>query len=401
MALRYRTPGVYREEVFLKPEARLPTGVAGFVGFAEPRKDQQGKELVKPNEPVALHHADDFTRYFERSSESYLAAAVAGFFLNGGVRCYAVRADPLAGDRKESLIKAVQALAPLDDLDLLAVPDAMTLRRSDLTSSDGAFVELQHDAIIDLQGRLLDHCENQGNRFAILDALPILPQATDVLEQREMLGAGQTETMNGALYCPWLRIQPETGSNRLVPPCGHVAGIFARTDAKVGVFKAPANEEIAGVLDLESDTGGEQDRLNAEGINCLRALPGRGIRVWGARTLSREPQWRYVNVRRLFITLRRWINMNMTWVTFEPNTAHLWMRIQRELSSYLNGLWQAGALQGETPQQAFYVKCDGETNPADSPGDRVVSEIGLAPTVPAEFVVVHIIHRPDISVSLA
>ena len=130
-------------------------------------------------------------------------------------------------------------------------------------------------------------------------------------------------------------------------------------------------------------------------------IPGRGIRVWGARTLSREPQWRYVNVRRLFITLRRWISMNMTWVTFEPNTARLWMRIQRELGSYLNGLWQAGALQGETAQQAFYVKCDGETNPADSPRDRVVSEIGLAPTVPAEFVVVHIIHRPDISGSVA
>jgi phage tail sheath protein FI len=174
-----------------------------------------------------------------------------------------------------------------------------------------------------------------------------------------------------------------------------VAGIFARSDTRVGVFKAPANEEIFGVLDLETSIDNSiQDQLNPEGVNCLRVFPGRGIRVWGARTLSRDPNWRYVSVRRLFLTLRRWIDLNMAWATFEPNALPLWVRIQRELTTYLTTLLRAGALQGTTPAQAFYVKCDAETNPPDlREAGQVVIEIGLAPLAPAEFIVVRIIQR--------
>jgi phage tail sheath protein FI len=163
----------------------------------------------------------------------------------------------------------------------------------------------------------------------------------------------------------------------------------------VGVFKAPANEEVLGVLDLETNIDNSiQDQLNPEGVNCLRAFPGRGIRVWGARTLSRDPNWRYVSVRRLFLTLRRWIDLNMAWATFEPNELPLWVRIQRELTTYLTTLLRAGALQGATPAQAFYVKCDAETNPPDlREAGQVVTEIGLAPLAPAEFIVVRIIQR--------
>jgi phage tail sheath protein FI len=175
-----------------------------------------------------------------------------------------------------------------------------------------------------------------------------------------------------------------------------VAGVFARCDARVGVFKAPANEALIGVLDLEFPLGPEvQAGLNPQGVNCLRALPGRGLRVWGARTLSADPTWLYVNVRRLFITLARWIDRNMGWAAFEENTPRLWTRIRRELGVYLGALWEAGALRGASAAEAFYVKCDAETNPAgDRDQGRVVTEIGLAPTAPAEFVVVRIAHLP-------
>ena len=144
-------------------------------------------------------------------------------------------------------------------------------------------------------------------------------------------------------------------------------GIYARTDAKVGVFKAPANEEVIGALDLGSEMGNDtQGQLNTLGINCLRSFPSRDIRVWGARTLSDDARWRYVNVQRLFITVRRWIDLNMSWTVFESSTLQLWIRVERQLRSYLNNLWQMGALQGRTPEEAFYVKCDAETNPPDA-----------------------------------
>lgn len=378
MALSYKTPGVYREEIFLKPETQLPTGVPGFVGFAD--EGSGGGPLF--NTPVVLHRKEEFATHFSSRPGSYLADVVTGFFDNGGVRCFVVRADP-SGDRRAALERAIDALAPLTDLDLVAAPDAMSLRLSD-GKPDVA-------AIDQVQRKLLFHCTELGNRLALLDAL--LERTTaGVLAQRESLAVGQAEPVNGALYYPWLH----TVSGRLVPPCGQVAGIFARTDARVGVFKAPANEEVVGVLDLETNIDNSiQDQLNPAGVNCLRAFPGRGIRVWGARTLSRDPNWRYVNVRRLFLTLHRWIDLNMAWAAFEPNEPRLWVRIQRELTTYLTKLLRDGALQGTTPQQAFYVKCDVETNSRE-PREvgQVVTEIGLAPLVPAEFIVVRITHRP-------
>jgi phage tail sheath protein FI len=280
------------------------------------------------------------------------------------------------------LQSALAALAALNDLDLVAAPDTMSLRQANGQPEVAAIVQVQR--------QMLTHCAEQGDRLAILDALPAGTTA-GILEQRDRLTIGQAEPVNGALYHPWLR----TIGGRLVPPCGHVAGIFARSDARVGVFKAPANEEVFGVLDLETDIDNSvQDQLNPEGVNCLRAFRGRGIRVWGARTLSRDPNWRYVSVRRLFLTLRRWIDLNMAWAAFEPNEPRLWVRIQRELTTYLANLLRDGALRGTTPEQAFYVKCDVETNPPElREVGQVVTEIGLAPLAPAEFIVVRIIHR--------
>jgi phage tail sheath protein FI len=380
MSAIYHVPGVYREDVFLKAQTALPTGIPGFVGFAKP-KSESG---VSFNQPVALHRQDEFDAKIDSLPESLLADAVTGFFLNGGIRCYLALAEPSA-DREAALVKALESLAPVTDLDLVAVPDAMTLRKS-----AGA---VDVDGIIRVQAEMLKHAERHSGRLAILDSL-FGASVDEIKQQRDSVLGGMTEPVNGALYFPWLTI----ADGRLVPPCGHVAGIFARSDARVGVFKAPANEEILGVLDLEVVVNNRiQDQLNPAGINCLRAFPGRGIRVWGARTISRDPNWRYVNVRRVFLTLQRWIDANMTWANFEPNTPRLWVRINRELSVYLEGFWRSGGLAGQTAEQAFFIKCDAETNPPEvREAGRVITEVGLAPTLPGEFIVVRIIHHTGV-----
>jgi len=375
-------PGVYRQAVVLAAPTRLPTGVPGFVGCAgsppDPRAPAQA--LTPVATPVALQRKDDFARAFRPVAGSFLADAVAGFFDNGGERCYVARtdADP-AGDPAKvvaGLVQALEALGPLADLDLVAVPDAVVLA---LAAQDSLLV----------QRAVLRHCALHGNRLAILDARRgATPEA--VAQQCDALALGAAEPVNGALYYPWVA-QPGP-KRRMVPPSGHVAGIYARTDAKAGVFKAPANEELLGIADLEWPLDADaQASLNPGGVNCLRALPGRGIRVWGARTLSRQDEWRYVNVRRLFLTVRRWIDLHLAWASFEPNDARLWNRIRRELEAYLSQLWRAGAFAGEMPGEAFFVRCDAETNPPESRElGRVVSEIGLAPAAPAEFIVVRI-----------
>lgn len=339
---------------------------------------------------------EEFTSKLLSPPESYLAEAVSGFFENGGAQCFVVRAIP--GSSREAALTdpaLLKALEGLYDLDLVAIPDAMTLRLSNQLPD-------KH-AVIRVQQAILQHCAALGNRMAILDALPS-STPTDVMDQGNQLIANLPDPINGALYYPWLKntqdypVPNHPGqvvTGRLVPPCGHVAGIFARTDRDRGVFKAPANVEVQDALDLElSIDNALQEQLNPVGINCLRAFPGRGIRVWGARTLSRGANWRYVNVCRIFLTLGRWIDRKMIWATFEPSSPRLWIRIQRELSAYLTRLWQQGALQGATPEQAFYVKCDAETNPPEQrEAGQVITEIGLAAASTAEFIVVRIIHR--------
>jgi uncharacterized protein len=441
MSSHFRSPGVYRQDVFLRAPAKLPTGIPAFVGFAaaaapldrlpqplrlperagydaaarrltfagqmsdadaselaalsaDPAFSRAVQALSRNARPVmAVQRAQEFFDNFASPAGGFLGEAVAGFFRNGGVRCYVARAaltDTPAGNVK-ALSGALDALAPLTDLDLVAVPDAMLLNLStgvERTDPDKGVPNVE--AILEVQAAALTHCARNLGRFAILD--PVRGASPDaVRRQRSDLAIRANEVVSGALYYPWVL----TAARRLVPPCGHVAGIYARSDGKAGVFKAPANEELFGVLDLERRVTTEmQDGLNPLGVNCLRAFPGRGIRVWGARTLSREESWRYVNVRRLFLTICRWTELNMPWASFEPNEPRLWVRVQRELGAYLRALWEAGALIGQTPEQAFYVKCDAETNPPESRElGQVITEIGVAPTAPAEFVVVRILHR--------
>ncbi|MDI2125254.1 phage tail sheath family protein [Yinghuangia seranimata] len=269
-------------------------------------------------------------------------------------------------------------LEAIDEITMLAVPDLMSAYEHGTLDAEGVKA---------VQLAMIAHCELMGNRVAIIDPLPELsPQQ---VKEWRMVGAGY-DSKYAALYYPWAKVaDPTTGRNRFVPPSGAVAGIWARNDESRGVHKAPANEVVRGAVDLAVQlTKAEHDLLNPIGVNCLRAFPGRGIRVWGARTLSSDPSWRYLNVRRLFNYLEESILVGTQWVVFEPNDDALWARIRRTISAFLVNEWRKGALFGLSPDEAFYVKCDRETNPAEGiDAGQVVCEIGVAPVKPAEFVI--------------
>jgi phage tail sheath protein FI len=385
-----KVPGVYRQEQPERARPVLPTGVTAFVGLVQANAPVPAGAPLTANGygPVALRRKADFPG----GAAAYLEHAVSGLFDNGGDYCYVVgvRADAAqAGTAAAELINGLQSLRSLSDVDLIAIPDAMALGRS--TSAGG--ITVNETAVRSVQLAMIQHCTEQGTRLALLDAVPGKDALALIETQLKPLGVMRPTPVNAALYHPWVRTVSTSGE--FVPPSGHVAGVIARTDALVGVFKAPANAEIRGAVDLQADLDVDSlGLLNQAGVNCLRAFAARGIRIGGARTLSAAPEWRYLNVRRLVLTILRWIDLNMAWAAFEPNVPALWARIERELNGYLGGLWRAGALQGEAANQAFRVRCDAELNAAASrEAGQVVTEIALAPTLPAEFIVVSVQHR--------
>jgi phage tail sheath protein FI len=269
-------------------------------------------------------------------------------------------------------------LEAVDEITMVAVPDLMAAYER------GA---INDEAVRSVQLAMIAHCELMGDRVAIIDSPPGLnARQVEVWRQNT---AGY-DSQYAALYYPWIKVfDPSSGRTKVVPPSGHVAGIWARNDGERGVHKAPANEVVRGVVDLDLQiTRGEQDILNPLGINCIRSFPGRGIRVWGARTLSSDPAWRYLNVRRYFNYLEESILIGTQWAVFEPNDSMLWARIRRNIAAFLTNEWRAGALFGARVEDSFYVKCDEETNPPESVDlGRVICEIGVAPVKPAEFVI--------------
>ncbi|MET0540566.1 MAG: phage tail sheath subtilisin-like domain-containing protein [Variovorax sp.] len=234
------------------------------------------------------------------------------------------------------------------------------------------------------------HCERQSHRFAVVDPEREAEGAT--FDARDAVA----DSKYAALYWPWLVVaHPRTGVPISVPPGGHVLGVYARTDVERGVFKAPANEVLRGVLApaLAIDEG-LQAVLSQRGINTIRQFPGRGLRVWGARTLSSDSQWKYVPVRRLFIYLERSIDEGLQWTVFEPNGERLWSRVADSVRLFLRGCWRDGALLGATEREAFFVRCDRTTMTQDDIlNGRLVCEVGVAPVRPAEFVVFRIFAR--------
>ena len=274
------------------------------------------------------------------------------------------------------------SLEALDEVRLVICPDVMA-------GYDGSDEAKQRVKMV--QEAMIAHCERLRYRFAVLDTPPGL-NAQQAKEWREYINF---DSSFAALYYPWIEVADLSGSgstSKLVPPSGHVVGIYNRTDANRGVHKAPANDTVLGAINVQTlISKGEQDVLNPIGVNCIRSFPGRGIRVWGARTLSSNGAWRYVSVRRLFIMVEASMDIGLSWVVFEPNDNALWAKVVRDVSSFLRVVWRSGALFGLTPEQAFYVKCDEELNPVEIRDlGQLIIEVGLSPVKPAEFVIFRI-----------
>ena len=293
----------------------------------------------------------------------------------------------------ESARRGINGLAVAEDVTMVVVPDLVTAARREDGSLDLGLWKA-------VQTSLIAHCEQNGNRMAILDAPPGMgPQ--QVKEWRSEVA--MYDSAFAAMYYPWIKVENPIGVNGdrevFVPPSGHIAGLWARTDDTRGVWKAPANDTIRGCLDIErAVTQNEQSLLNPIGINCIRPFGTRGIRVWGARTLASDSDWRYINVRRLFNMVESTIIEGTQFAVFEPNDVTLWEGVNRTLTSFLRGLWSAGALFGDSAEQAFYVKCDAETNPPESIDQgKLVVEVGIAPVKPAEFVVFRISQQKQVA----
>ena len=407
MATSYLSPGVYVEEVDRgsKPIEAVGTNTVGFLG----------ESMMGPvNQSVLCTNWSQFVKTFGDFTQSTaLAHAVYGFFNNGGSRCFVVNVGaPVSLDISPATPDASAAPAPQGDKDkakdapkpAAKAPgpdrDALYIGKD---NGPGArtglkcFEEIDEISLVAAPGQispavqdaLLSHCENRKDRFAILDSPETVQGGVDKLPRPR-------DSKYGAYYFPWIQVYDPERGNVFIPPSGHIAGVYARTDNERGVHKAPANEIVRGALGLKyAVSKGEQDILNPKGINCIRTMQGGGIRIWGARTLSSDPSWRYINVRRLFIMVETSIERATQWVVFEPNDQKLWKRVNRTISSFLTLVWRNGALMGETPERAFYVKCDEETNPPEVVDvGQLIVEIGLAPVKPAEFVIFRIGQMP-------
>ena len=286
-------------------------------------------------------------------------------------------ADPDHADKKAT---GFEALAEVEDIAIVAAPDFGAIE-----DADQRFLATQH---------LIVHAEKCRYRIAVVDG----PKGSSLNEIRAF--RGNFDSKYAALYHPWVEILDPNQAlaagaptqKLLLPPSGFVCGIYARNDITRGVFKAPANEVVYGLTRFEANINqGRQEVLNPEHINALRFFEGRGNRVWGARTLSSDPEWLYVNVRRLFIYLEHSIDLATQWAVFEPNNESLWRNITRTVSDFLEVQWRTGALLGSTPEQAYFVRCDRSTmTQNDLDNGRLICLIGVAPTKPAEFVIFRI-----------
>jgi phage tail sheath protein FI len=412
---QYLSPGVYVEEVpsSVKAIAGVSTSTAGFIGVVPDKIHLLAKREATTDDPATTKFVDftvtapnkvpqlitnwtQFTKTFgdligdataAKTADGnpafddgyrYLAHAVFGFFNNGGSRCFVVRIKDAATD----LDDALRAFAAIDEIALVAAPGII----DDAT-----------------RGKIVAHCLAAGDRFAILDGPETAADLTTLIRTSADTTPGvmPMKTDYAAWYFPWIKafdpatkLQTPKGTGALnVPPSGHLAGIYARVDTQRGVHKAPANEAIIGALNVaQAISRADQDGLNPKGVNCIRVLND-NIYVWGARTVGGDANadLKYINVRRTLLFLRESIDEGTQWVVFEPNTPALWQKITRNVTAFLTNVWRSGALFGNTPQEAFYVKCDAETNPPELRElGQVVTEIGVAIVRPAEFVIFRI-----------
>jgi phage tail sheath protein FI len=373
------TPGIYVKEVATgpRPIGAVGTSTAAFIGITPDPK-------ASLNEAVPCNNWTEFQARFcaDAAKSTDLALAVFGYFMNGGGRCFVLN----VGSDKASLVgdavkrSGLYAFDAIDEIAIVVAP--------------GYTGAADYDAI-------LTHCERCEDRVAILDApadagveaLKTVASEGANGDSGQKKGARPRDSDGGygAVYFPHIIVRDPLGKGETVvaPPSGHIAGIYARTDAQRGVHKAPANEAIRGATGLTYRLSrDEQGQLNSAGVDCIRFFADSGIRVWGARTLApAASEWRYVNVRRLFNMIKESIAEGTKWTVFEPNDATLWGGVIRDVSAFLTTLWREGALFGATPAEAFFVKCDAENNPPESRDQgQLIVDIGIAPVKPAEFV---------------
>lgn len=305
----------------------------------------------------------------------FAVLGVSGLTLTGGSNgsvSSITAGDFIGTDKGAGKRTGIQAFLDNDNVSIMAVP-GVTDPNVQLT--------------------LVSHCENLESRFAVLDVPKDAKKVDDVIAHRDIF-----DTQYGAMYHPWLSVfDPLDKKNISVPPSGAVAGIYARSDNTRGVHKAPANEVVRNCVGLDVQFNkGEQDILNPKGVNLIRTFPGQGIRVWGARTLSSNGLWKYVNVRRLFIFVEESIRANTSWAVFEPNDEALWVRVRRTISVFLTTLWREGSLMGSSPEEAFFVNIGRETMSQDDiDNGRLICVIGIAPVKPAEFVIFRLTQKTN------
>ena len=348
---------------------------------------QQYDTIADPHTPILCTSFSDFAKSFGGFSndpnQRKLAQGVYGFFHNGGTRCYVMRFPDLAS------LQEPEALTPLEAIDEISLVVAPGI-------TDFA-----------VQSNILDHCENLSSRFAILDgpAPEDLPKGANLdeptLRQPNPANPPLRNSNYGAVYFPWIYVfdtgtklaDPDSEGEIAIGPSGHIAGIYSRVDHERGVHKAPANELVRGALGVTQQISKNvQDGINPPGINCIRIIND-GITVWGARTIGGDANQdlKYVNVRRTLIFLRESIDRGTQWAVFEPNDRALWGKLVRNISAFLTNVWRDGALFGDSPKEAFYVKCDDELNPPEERDlGKVTCEIGVAIVRPAEFVIFRI-----------
>lgn len=286
--------------------------------------------------------------------------------------------------------------AALTDADFIGKdegPGSRTGIQAFLDNTDVNIIAVPGVTSPDVQLSLVSHCEKLASRFAVLDIPMTAKTVPDILQHRDIVDSDYC-----AMYHPWIKVfDPLDKKDTFIPPSGSVMGIFARSDSNRGVHKAPANEVLANCTGLYANYNViEQDLLNPKGVNLIRKFPGAGIRVWGARTASSKPLWKYVNVRRLFIYIEESIKANTNWVVFEPNDVALWSRVKRTVEIFLEGIWRTGALVGASPSEAFFVDVGPNTMSKDDiDNGRLICTIGVAPVKPAEFVIFRITQKTE------
>ncbi len=409
----YLSPGVYVEEVpsAIKAIAGVSTSTAAFIGIvpdvvnlvARNRDFDPAVSASRPSKLVELTvptpakkvmqftNWSQFTRAFGdlmgdetkpaaagtptvNAGHRNLAHAVYGFFNNGGSRCFVARVTA-----EVDVDAVLTAFAAIDEIALVCAPGMIS------------------DAVRD---KIVAHCALAGDRFAILDGPESVADTNTLtrLAADASPGVMPKKTDLAAWYYPWVKVfdpgtklaTPDGDGALAVPPSGHMAGIYARVDTERGVFKAPANESVRGALGVAHSLSKiEQATLNPKGVNCIRILND-DVLVWGARTVGGDSNadLKYISVRRTLLFLRESIEEGTQWAVFEPNTPALWAKISRNVTAFLTTQWRSGALFGTTPQEAFFVKCDAETNPPNLRElGQVVTEIGVSIVRPAEFVI--------------